>query len=53
MADGWLTDGPRMADGWSADGGYLSGGVAWQAGGQEAEDRSQVRTPQTQALFGE
>ena len=26
----------RMARGWPADGRYLSGGVAWQAGGQEA-----------------
>ena len=32
------------AAGWPADGLILSGGVAWQAGGQQAE-RNQVRTP--------
>ena len=35
---GWLPGGPRMAAGWSADGRYLSGGVAWKAGGEEAEE---------------
>ena len=33
---GWPADGRRMARGWPPDGQTLSGGVAWQAGGQEA-----------------
>ena len=30
--------GCRMGAGWPPDGQILSGGVAWQAGGQEAEE---------------
>ena len=29
----------RMVAGWPPDGQILSGGVAWQAGGQQAEER--------------
>ena len=41
-----------MAAGWPPDGQILSGGVAWQAGGQEAEDKTS-KNPYSQAQFGE
>ena len=45
-------DGRRVAAGWLADGHILSGGVAWQAGGQEAEKKTS-KNPFSQAKFGE
>ena len=43
---------PTAADGRPADGRCRPGGVAWQAGGQEAENKLR-KTPQSQAMFGE
>ena len=44
-------DGRRVAARWPPDGQILSGGVAWQAGGQEAKKPS--KNPILQAKFGE
>ena len=41
-----------MARGWPADGRYLSGGVAWQAGVQEAQSKAS-KNLFSQAKFGE